>query len=442
MSQPSPSLSAAVLLAFCAAAAPAFGAAPVDYLREVKPILSTKCFVCHGNDHKKGDLRLDSAPAIMKGGDSGPAVIPGKSAESLLLQTVLGTAEDIKRMPLKKPPLSEGEIAILRNWIDQGAKAPADERHWSFIPPARPAEPAVKDSAWPRNAIDRFILARLEQEKIAPSPEADRLTLLRRAKLDLIGLPPTIDETDAFLADPRPDAYERVVDRFLASPHYGERWGRHWLDVARYADSNGYSIDAPRSIWKYRDWVIDALNRDLPFDQFTIEQLAGRPAAQRHARAENRHRLPPQHADQPGGRHRQGTVPHRVALRPRGHHRHRVGSASPSAARSATITNSIRSPRSEYYQSLRLLQQLRTNRDRAWPRPRDWSSASACAHEIAAREAELAAYVKEHDVWARMPAWETALTDDARAKLAADVQAGLQIALRKTHGQAEARHPP
>ena len=147
--------------------------------------------------------------------------------------------------------------------------------HWAFVAPERPDVPAVARRDWSRNAIDRFILARLDKEKIAPSPEADRATLLRRVSLDLTGLPPTPAESAAFLADRAPDAYERVVDRLLASPHYGERWGRHWLDVARYADSNGYTIDAPRPIWKYRDWVIDALNRDMPFDQFTIEQLAG-----------------------------------------------------------------------------------------------------------------------------------------------------------------------
>src|SRR5262249_51186499 len=147
--------------------------------------------------------------------------------------------------------------------------------HWSFRPIQRPALPDVQRRGWIRNPIDAFILARLEQEGIAPSPEADRVTLLRRVALDLTGLPPTLEEVNAFLQDTRPGAFERQVERLLASPHYGERWGRHWLDLARYADSNGYSIDSPRTIWPYRDWVIQALNRDLPFDQFTIEQLAG-----------------------------------------------------------------------------------------------------------------------------------------------------------------------
>jgi len=155
------------------------------------------------------------------------------------------------------------------------ADSAATKKHWAFIPPARPGLPAVKQTHWPRNAIDYFILARLEKEGIKPAPEADRVTLIRRLSLDLTGLPPTLDEVDQFVKDRRPDAYERVVERLLASPHYGERWGRHWLDVARYSDSNGYSIDAPRSIWKYRDWVINAFNRDVGFDQFVIEQLAG-----------------------------------------------------------------------------------------------------------------------------------------------------------------------
>jgi len=171
-----------------------------------------------------------------------------------------------------------GTAAYLTNFAraDSGPEAKPDPaRHWSFIAPVRPAEPAVKQKDWPRNAIDRFILARLEQDQIVPSPEADKITLIRRLSLDLTGLPPKPAEVAAFLADTSPDAYEKIVERLLDSPHYGERWGRHWLDLARYADSNGYSIDAPRSIWKYRDWVIDALNQDLPYDQFVVWQLAG-----------------------------------------------------------------------------------------------------------------------------------------------------------------------
>src|SRR5258706_131164 len=183
-------------------------------------------------------------------------------------------------MPYKKPPLSDKQIINIETWIAEGAAAPQNEepeaaQHWAFVRPVRPKLPKVANAQWPRNAIDFFILSRLEREKIRPAPEADRVTLIRRLSLDLTGLPPTISEVDSFLNDRRSDAYQRLVERVLDSPHYGERWGRHWLDVARYADSNGYSIDAPRSIWKYRDWVVAALNADMPFDEFVVEQLAG-----------------------------------------------------------------------------------------------------------------------------------------------------------------------
>ena len=259
----------------------AAGAAPVDYARDIKPLLTEACSQCHGAAQQKGGLRLDTAAFALKGGDAGPAFKPGRSAESVLIQAVRGTHADISRMPYKKPPLTVAQIALLAHWIDQGGKAPKDEvpgiakKHWAFNPPERPVEPKVKQKDWVRTPIDRFMLARLEMEKIKPAPEADRVTLIRRLSLDLIGLPPTLQEVEAFLSDRTPEAYSRLVERLLASPHYGERWGRHWLDLARYADSNGYSIDAPRSIWKYRDWVIEALNRDLPFDQFAIEQQAG-----------------------------------------------------------------------------------------------------------------------------------------------------------------------
>ena len=258
----------------------ALPAAPVDYVKDVKPVLAQHCYRCHGSSQQKSGLRADTAAFLRTGGDSGPAFEPGKGAASLLLQTVLGTHDDIARMPYKKKPLADAEIAILRAWVDQGAPAPAGEEpekyvHWAFVAPVRVDPPKSALPAWSRNAVDAFVLARLTKEKIAPSPEADRITLLRRVSLDLIGLPPTPAEVAAFLADRAPDAYDRVVTRLLASPHYGERWARPWLDVARYADSNGYSIDAPRQIWKYRDWVVAALNRDLPYDQFVIEQLGG-----------------------------------------------------------------------------------------------------------------------------------------------------------------------
>jgi hypothetical protein len=258
-------------------------AEPVDYLREVKPILARNCSKCHGLQKQQAGLRLDTAKNVLQGSDSGPVVTPGKSQDSLLYKAVSGHP-DVRAMPPRGPRLTREQIAVLQNWIDQGARALASEaeettqsggNHWAFQAPVRPKEPEVRNGAWCRNPIDRFIEARLEKERIAPSPEADRTTLIRRLSLDLLGLPPRPQEVDNFLRDTRPDAYERLVDRLLASPHYGERWGRHWLDAARYADSNGYTIDGPRSIWKYRDWVIDALNHDMPFDQFTIEQIAG-----------------------------------------------------------------------------------------------------------------------------------------------------------------------
>jgi mono/diheme cytochrome c family protein len=255
-------------------------AAPVDYVREVKPLLVERCYKCHGASQQKGKLRLDTAASALQGGETGPAFKRGRSAESLIVQAVKGIHPEISRMPYKKPPLSDAQIALIEQWINQGAPAPADEQpernvHWAFVAPERVALSEVKNPKWARNPIDRFILARLEKEGVAPSPESDRMTLIRRLSLDVLGLPPSADEVNAFLNDARPDACERLVDRLLASPHYGERWGRWWLDAARYADSNGYSIDAPRSIWEYRDWVIDALNQDLPFDQFAIWQLAG-----------------------------------------------------------------------------------------------------------------------------------------------------------------------
>jgi hypothetical protein len=215
----------------------------VDYVKEVKPVLADHCYSCHGANMQKGGLRLDTAAFAMKGGDSGTNIIIGKGADSLMVKVLLGTAADIHRMPFKKPPLPDENIALVSRWIDEGATAPAGEkpqepnavqsRHWSFVAPVRPEEPEVRMKRWPRNAVDRFVLARLERQKIQPSPEADRVTLIRRLSLDLIGLPPTPAEVAAFIGDKSPDAYERLVDRLLASPHYGERWGRHWLGHCR-----------------------------------------------------------------------------------------------------------------------------------------------------------------------------------------------------------------
>jgi len=258
-------------------------AEPVDFVRQVKPILQVHCISCHGPEEIEAGLRLDFGVLLQRGGDRGAAIVPGKPEASLLFQTLIGKGK-VPRMPFELPKLPDGKVETIRLWIEQGAKIPESDRpsadgtrsqHWAFQPIERAAYPQVKQSDWPRNGIDWFVLARLEAEGLAPSPEADRSTLIRRLYLDLHGVLPSPQDVAAFRADDEPGAYERLVDRLLASPRYGERWGRHWLDIARYADSNGFTIDGPRSIWPYRDWVIRALNSDLPFDQFATEQLAG-----------------------------------------------------------------------------------------------------------------------------------------------------------------------
>ena len=264
------------------AAAPPAAGQTVDYVRDIQPIFEKYCADCHGRSKARAQLRLHAPEWVRKGGQSGPIVIAGNSHGSELMRRVLDESDE-DRMPLDTDPLPAPEIAKLRAWIDQGAAMPAAtaaledsiEQHWAYVKPKRPATPEVTRKDWARNPIDAFVLARLEREQLSPSPEAAKTTLLRRVSFDLIGLPPTPEEVDAFLADKSPEAYEKVVDRLLASPHFGERWARPWLDLARYADTNGYEKDNRRDIWKYRDWVINAFNRDLPFDKFTIEQIAG-----------------------------------------------------------------------------------------------------------------------------------------------------------------------
>ncbi|MBS1854774.1 MAG: PSD1 domain-containing protein [Acidobacteria bacterium] len=247
----------------------------IDFARDVEPLLARRCFMCHGAQQQMSGLRLDSREGVLAGGKSGIDVKAGDSANSRLIHLVSGAEKKV--MPPMGAHLTAAEVGILRAWIDQGVPYSAHTAtHWSFQKVRRPAVPAVKNAAWVRNPIDAFIADRLEKENIAPSPEAGKLTLLRRVSLDLTGLPPTPEEIRDFLADTRPDAYERAVDRLLASPHYGEKWARWWLDLARYADSDGYEKDRARPwAWRYRQWVIEAFNRDLPFDQFTIQQLAG-----------------------------------------------------------------------------------------------------------------------------------------------------------------------
>lgn len=248
----------------------------VDFNRDILPILRASCFSCHGPDKQRGGLRLDRPEGALKGGVSGAVLLPGKSGDSLLVKRITGQEEP--RMPMGAAPLSSRQIALIRAWIDEGADwrdSEAGEGHWAYLKPVRPDLPKVRNKAWPRSPIDYFVLARMEKEGLQPSPEAPRETLIRRLSLDLTGLPPTLEEVDAFLKDKNPNAYEKVVDRLLASPHYGERWAKLWLDLARYADTNGYEKDLPRKMWLYRDWLIQAFNRNRPFDKFTIDQMAG-----------------------------------------------------------------------------------------------------------------------------------------------------------------------
>ncbi len=250
-----------------------------DYQRDVRPILSRNCFFCHGPDDKarKAKLRLDLRDEAIKPAKSGEAaIVPGKPDKSELMRRILTTDHDDVMPPVEsKKSLTAAEKETLRKWVASGADY---KPHWAFAAPKQIAPPAVKQKGWVRNPIDNFILARLEKEKLKPSPLADDATMVRRLYLDLIGLPPTVAEADAFLKaakSNRDAAVESLVDQLLASPHYGERWARKWLDLARYADTNGYEKDRPRNIWPWRDWVINALNADMPFDQFTIKQVAG-----------------------------------------------------------------------------------------------------------------------------------------------------------------------
>lgn len=264
-------------------------AAAVDYTRQIEPLLQVQCVKCHGASTQKGNLRLDTAAAALKGGEHGPSIVPGKAEESVLIAAVEGRHGEVSKMPYKRPPLDTETVALLKRWIDEGAQAPAgekpsDDRHWAYVPPQDTSsrlKTAQGKPATGAEVIDGFIRERLTKEGLKPAAESAPETLLRRLWLDVLGLPPTPAEVQAFLAEAKGggavknEVWERWVNKALASPHYGERWGRWWLDQARYADSNGYSIDAPRTIWPYRDWVVNALNADLPFDQFSIEQLAG-----------------------------------------------------------------------------------------------------------------------------------------------------------------------
>ncbi|MEZ5364606.1 MAG: DUF1549 domain-containing protein [Bryobacterales bacterium] len=258
--------------------------------KKVRPLFVAKCQMCHSTQMKTAELDLSSAEGFVKGGASGPIVNTEHPEQSMLLK-VISYDESLKMPPMGK--LSDDEIAVLKQWVDSGAHWPGAEKvavvekpkagfteeqknWWSFQPVADPAPPAVKDEKWARSPIDRFLLAKLEEKSLTPEAPADKATLLRRATYDLIGMPPSQAEIEAFLADDSPNAFEKVVDRLLASPRYGERWGRQWLNVARYADSTGNDEDHRYPYaYRYRDYVIEAFNNDLPFDQFVREQIAG-----------------------------------------------------------------------------------------------------------------------------------------------------------------------
>ncbi|MBN9118986.1 MAG: PSD1 domain-containing protein [Planctomycetes bacterium] len=296
--------SLAGLVTLCVLARPVPAAdpqpAPEDvrfFETRVRPVLAEKCFKCHGPEKQRGDLRLDTAEGVKKGGDSGrPLITADKPDESLLLRAVRH-AEGVEKMPPKEK-LKDSEIADLAAWVKRGAPFPAavkavgadPKKHWAFQPIADPAVPAVKDAGWAKTDLDRFVLTKLEAAGLKPAPAADKRTLIRRATFDLTGLPPTPEEVEAFLKDDSPNAYEKLIDRLLASPAYGERWGRHWLDVARYSDSNGLDENtAHGNAWRYRDYVIKSFNDDKPYSCFLLEQVAGDllPAATPAARNEH-----------------------------------------------------------------------------------------------------------------------------------------------------------
>jgi mono/diheme cytochrome c family protein len=262
-----------VLLAIFAAAAQSEAPRAVDFGRDIQPIFAKRCFACHGPDKGEGGLRLNRRETALAELDSGEhAVVPGKPDASELLRRITA-ADESERMPPEGKPLAAEQIELVRRWIAEGAKW---EEHWAFQQVVRPTMPEVHDRGWVRNPIDAFLLSRLEQSNLEPAPPADKVALIRRAYYDLTGLPPTPAEVDAFLADVSPDAYERLIDRLLASPHHGERWARHWLDVVRYAETNSFERDGPKPhVWRYRDYVIRSFNDDKPYDQFVREQLAG-----------------------------------------------------------------------------------------------------------------------------------------------------------------------
>ncbi|MCH9023126.1 MAG: DUF1549 domain-containing protein, partial [Planctomycetes bacterium] len=247
----------------------------IGFNREIQPILADRCYKCHGPDanQRKANFRLDDEKVAFSQRDDGFAIVPGKPAKSLLIQRIRSKDKNIIMPPEDSGlALTDSEKDLLELWIAQGAKW---QKHWSFVKPNQAQLPKVKDKDWPSNPIDSFTLAQMEQDGFEPSPQANKETLIRRVSLDLTGLPPTIDEIEAFLADNSPEAYEKVADRLLASTAYGEHMATDWLDASRYADTNGYHIDNERFMWRWREWVINAYNENLSFDKFTVQQIAG-----------------------------------------------------------------------------------------------------------------------------------------------------------------------
>jgi Protein of unknown function (DUF1549)/Protein of unknown function (DUF1553)/Planctomycete cytochrome C len=414
----------------------------IDFQRDIKPILTRSCVSCHGPEKQRGGLRLDSRVATLEGGNSGQVLKPGDADRSRLLRIVAGLDPDVQMPPKGKTRLTAAEVGHLRAWVEQGLKWPETgttvtqgpkTNHWAFQPVRRPKLPAVKNRSWVRNGVDHFILARLEKEGLKPSPEADRTTLIRRLSLDLTGLPPTPEEVDAFLADTRPGAYDRLVERLLSSPHYGERWARHWLDAARYADSDGYEKDTGRPFaWRWRDWVIHALNRDLPYDRFVIEQLAGDllPGAtveQKVATGFHRNTLTNREGGVDQEQFRVEAVVDRVNTTSRVFLGVTLGCAQCHDHKYDPFTQK------EYY---RLFAFFNSDVEANIPAPTP-ASESAYQKEKAAFDRARAALTKQ--LAERLTAWENGLKETGRAKLPAAVQKALAIkAAKRTPAQRKA----
>jgi hypothetical protein len=416
-------LSMLLLLAAATSRAADRPPAKVEFNRDVRPILAANCFVCHGLDpkHREADLRLDTFEGATADRDGSRAIVPADLSQSALWERINSTDPDVVMPPpqSKKPPLSQVQRDVLKAWIEQGASY---QRHWSFEPPKKVAVAAGV------HPIDQFIDARLKEKGLALSPPANLSTLIRRVSLDLTGLPPTPAEVDAFVeaSAKNPDAaYRELVDRLLASPHYGERWGRWWLDQARYADSNGYSIDAPRQIWKFRDWVIEALNADMPFDQFTIEQLAGdllpdATDSQRIATGFHRNTQINQEGGIDREQFRVDSVFDRVATTGTVWLGLSIGCAQCHDHKFDPIAQK------DYYSFFAFL----NNQDEPTMKVFDPGiDATALSTEFKDLESKLTAHMKEHEE--ELANWEAGLTDEIKKSLSAEVKKILAVAKDK-----------